>query len=304
SLLHVERKRLTMPEGLTWGNIILFAAFTFITFAQGILNTRVNAKRIENKSDEVKNDTVQAMNTIAQDTLADARDVRDIAMKAKDDVATEREARARLEGEVSQLSEQNKELRTRAEQAQVQAALTQKSLDELKTNYLSVSSDMDEMRQRMTKLEEERDILAKERDRLVKDLNEKDDAYTELMESVQARIDKAVSDVRIELTEDYEKRIATLEARIKEKDAEIAQLEKLLEETTPHDQATLTDVQPFDPDATYPIPDLAGTGAEPDPDPTDRNRDGLGRTDTGSNPTDDATNDPNQPNDTGTSSDT
>ncbi|PSN79610.1 hypothetical protein C8B47_10760 [filamentous cyanobacterium CCP4] len=227
-------------DGITWGGIGLFFAYTLVTFLVSIVHRR----NMETKGEEVKNESVAAVNKIAIDALNDVSEARaELAQMAKD-LQAEREKRAYVEGQVEQLSTQSTQAKTRADNAQVQLALQDKQITKIYNDFQKMSDQFVTIKDRLSKVEAERDKLIREKSALHKELEEKGTAYEELMASIQDRIDNAVSDVRAELKQHYEDKILELDALISVKNDEIAQLKLQIQEETLNETSTPSNDSP------------------------------------------------------------
>lgn len=215
-----------MPQGdigmnLSWGGIALFLAFVAVSY----LNAMVNRKNIDAKSEQVKNEAVGAVNEIARDTLSDLRNATQMLL-------SEGEKRARLEGQVQQLVHQIGIERNRADDARLKSLKQDEQITSLYNQVQSQGDDIKTLKGRLTQVQREKqeleDTLASERE-----------AYEQLMTSIEQRIEQAVSDVRHQMQQHYEQKIALLEEQIRAKDAQIEQLKiKLAEESTSHETTT------------------------------------------------------------------
>lgn len=217
---------------MDWANVFLFLAFTLVTYIGSVVNRR-NA---ETKGEEVKNDAVSTVNTIASDALKDMREARDELKKMGEDLQKERESRAYVEGQVEQITAQASQEKNRADKAQIKMALQDEQITKIYNQLGLMTDEFDTLKARLANVEAERDQLISDKARLTIENTEKDTAYETLMASVQGRIDQAVSDVRLELKQHYQTKISKLEALINAKDEEIAKLKSQIMEET-HAQA-------------------------------------------------------------------
>lgn len=240
-------------DGLTWGSIGLFFAYTLVTFLVSIVQRR----NIKSQGEEVKNESVSAVTKIALNALDDVEKARAELKQMANDLQAERERRAYVEGQVEQLSTQSTQAKTRADNAQVQLALQDKQITKIYNDFQKMSDQFVTIKDRLSKVEAERDKLIRDKAELETALEEKGTAYDELMASIQERIDKAVSDVRAELKQHYEDKISELDALISVKNDEIAQLKRQIQEETLDETST--------PGTTNPISDIPAPGSRADP---------------------------------------
>lgn len=258
--------------------ITLFAIFTLITFGQGIAQAVVNRRQVNNQGEEIRNETMSAMNDIAKDALGDFR-------SASNNLYGEVEKRAKLEGTVEQLVRDLELERIRANQAEAAVAEQNgkseerdKQVTKLFNQVQEISEELTSVKQRLEQAEKDKARLIKEKDLLQVSLGERESDYDSLMESVQSRIDKAVSDVREELRQDYERQLENLRQQIRDKDVEINMLKAKLQEESPDEKNSPTQPIP------YPDDSADGQSATIPPIDPSAGRDRKPPSDTGSHP--------------------
>lgn len=213
---------------LTSTSVLLFALYTLITIVGGTAAVVLGRGRVNTMGEKAKNDAVATITNNFSGLLQDAQ-------KARDELATEREKRAELKGEVTGLTRQIEKL----------------------------SDDMEKLRRRLEQVEGEKKDLEAEKEKLEKTIDFKSVEYQKLMVSIQSRIDNAVKGVR----EDYEARINQLEDEILQKNNEIARLKQQLEEKS-HVQPQpnpVSDDSPV-PDSNS-VPNNIGAGSNPGSNP-------------------------------------
>jgi chromosome segregation ATPase len=150
--------------------------------------------------------------------------------KALADAGDEREKRAKLEVRVDTLNTQLTEQTRRADTANERLASQSTQINKLTGEVTNLTTEIKQIRDRLVVVEGEKKALEGEKQKLENALNEKGEEYQKLMISIQEKIDKAVAEVRAELSQSYETRIKELETQIRSRDEEIAQLKALLKE--------------------------------------------------------------------------
>lgn len=236
-----------MPQGdltmdLSWGGLILFLAFVVVSY----LNAMVNRKNIDVKGEQVKNEAVGAVNEIARDTLSDLRNATQMLL-------SEGEKRARLEGQVQQLVYQVGVERTRADEARLKSV---KQDDQITALYNQVQKQGDDLKTLKGRLSQ----VQLEKIELEATLAEERKAYEELMTSIEQRIEQAVSDVREQMRQHYEQKIASLEKQIREKDAQIEQLQSILDKESQSHETLNSNTRTITPSPGTSITGDNGTG--------------------------------------------
>lgn len=266
-----------MPDlDLTPTTLALFGVYIVLQFGWSI----VRAINTNNMGERIKNEAVAAVTGMTKDALADAR-------AARNELASERERRATLEGKFETLMKHAIEEKRRADSANMRLAQQDSALVQLSSEVRQLNTDMNAIRARLDQVEREKKELEVEKAKLEYKLTSRNSEYDKLMASVQERIDKAVADVRAELKAHYEARLEELQVEIRKRDEEIAKLKQLLEqskEETPDEKATSQN-----PDSDQPVP------ADGLPDPSAGSNSGSH---TGSSP------DTGSASDTGTAGDT
>lgn len=230
-----------MMDGLTWGSVILFLAYVGVTFIASIVTRR----NVDAKGEAIKNETVATVNVIAKDALVDSR-------LARDELADEREKRARLEGQVAQLSNQATYEKDRADKAQTKLAFQDDQITKLFNQVQYMSDQMKDFEDRLEQAEAEKQQLIADKTTLQTELSQKERAYDELLQSLQSRIDAAVANVRSEIETTYQHQLDQLNEQIREKDTEINKLKSKLKETTHEIQQANPSSNPSPADAHQP----------------------------------------------------
>jgi len=252
-----------MPETtLTTIGVALFGAWTLITILGNVVTAVIASKNTRVMGEKVQIDAVAAVTDMVKDAVIDARTTRDELSKYK-------ERSARLEGMVEGVMKQSLEDRKTAKKSSETITRQGVHIEELEKKVKSLNDEIKLIRQQLAQVEHEKATLEEEKKSLEETLDTRSEEYKALMHSVQQRIDKAVADVREELTEHYEARIAELNEEIQQRNEEIARLNQLLKEKSHETQpqqipnpATSSDSIPT------PKPFVAGsTGHDPGSNP-------------------------------------
>ncbi|MGJ3241173.1 MAG: hypothetical protein ACFE0Q_20855 [Anaerolineae bacterium] len=188
---------------LSFESIILFFAFVVISY----LFSRVQSAQAKTKA-------VETVNDIAKDAYSELRSATKLLL-------SEGGKRARLEGQMMQLMRQLNTERQRA--------------DSTRDQITQLYNDMQKVNDQLDNLETQLARANRDKERLAKELAEVEANREELINSVPAQIDAAVSAVRDKMRQHYENKIDQLERLIEQKDYEIAQLKSQLRGQTHHE---------------------------------------------------------------------
>lgn len=215
-------------------SIAMFFLYTLVALLAALV-ARIGVGTMGEKA---KNQAVAAVTTMVADAVKDRAEISDKLLDVTSKLHDEREHRARLEGKVETLMNQTATEKSRADSAYETLAKQTSQIDKLSSEVDKLTNEIGIIRERLATVEAEKRVLEAEKNRLVNDLTTQGDEYRKLMETIQARIDKAVADVREELRLDYEKRIAKLEKEISDRDIEIADLKAKLKESESDEKST------------------------------------------------------------------
>jgi chromosome segregation ATPase len=212
---------------ITPSSIILFFLYTMVA----LLAALVAKISIGNMGDKAKNQAVAAVTLMVTDAVKESRE---LSVKLLD----ERDKRARLEGKVDTIMNQATEEKRRADTAHEKLAKQNQQIENLGREVNKLTSDVRSLRERLNKAEAEKKALEEEKAKLQNQLSTQGEDYRKLMDSVQAKIDKAVAEVKEELRLQYEKLISDLNVQIQARDEEIKSLQALLKEKESHEEET------------------------------------------------------------------